>query len=369
MPVSISELALPGVQGLRPYEPGKPVEELERELGISNIIKLASNENPLGPGSRAIEAIRQHIDGLARYPDGNGFALKQALAQRHAVTIEQITLGNGSNDILELTARAFVGTGNDVIFSAHAFAVYPIVTQAVGANAVVVPVKDWGYDLPAIKAAITAMTRVIFVANPNNPTGTHNSAAALRDFVGNVPAHVLVVVDEAYFEYAQDLCSDYASAIGWLTDYPNLVVTRTFSKAYGLAGLRMGYGISSTEIADMLNRVRQPFNTNSLAMVAALAALDDEEHLAKSLLANREGLQQYEQAFKELGLEWIPTAGNFICVCLGRDGRDVYEKMLAKGVITRPVDNYGLPDYLRITIGTADENTRCLEVLRKVLQS
>ncbi|MDT8404884.1 histidinol-phosphate transaminase [Sulfuriflexus sp.] len=367
MSVSINELALPGVQKLRPYEPGKPVEELERELGITGIIKLASNENPLGPSPRVIEALQAQMPELARYPDGNAFQLKQALAAIHGVDLNQVTIGNGSNDILELIARAFVGTDNEVVFSEHAFAVYPIVTQAVGATAVVVPAKAWGHDLDAMAEAVTERTRVIFVANPNNPTGTCVGGDALKAFIRSIPVTALVVIDEAYFEYAQDLFAGYVSASEWLDEFPNLLVTRTFSKAYGLAGLRVGYGISSAEISDFLNRVRQPFNVNSMALAGALAALADKTHLAEGLRINREGLAQYEVAFETMGLDWIPTAGNFISVDLQCDGREVFNRLLHEGVITRAVDNYGMPSFLRITVGTADENTRCIEALKKVL--
>jgi histidinol-phosphate aminotransferase len=367
MSVSINDLALPGVRKLRPYEPGKPVEELERELGISGIIKVASNENPLGPSARVVEALKAEIADLARYPDGNAFQLKQALAAVHHVDASQITIGNGSNDILELIARAFVGTDNEVLFSEHAFAVYPIVTQAVGATAVVVPAKEWGHDLRAMAAAVTERTKVIFVANPNNPTGTCLAGDKLKSFIHSVPENVLVVIDEAYFEYAQDLFNGYNSASEWLREFPNLIVTRTFSKAYGLAGLRIGYGVSSAEVSDYLNRVRQPFNVNSMAMAGALVALEDNDHLENSLRINREGLAQYETAFKEMRLGWIPTAGNFISVDLKRDGREVFNQLLREGVIARPVDNYGMPSFLRITIGTQDENTRCIVALKKVL--
>jgi histidinol-phosphate aminotransferase len=367
MSVSINDLALPGVQKLRPYEPGKPVEELERELGISGIIKLASNENPLGPSTQVVAALNAQISELARYPDGNAFQLKQALATIHHVDASQITIGNGSNDILELIARAFVSTDNEVLFSEHAFAVYPIVTQAVGAAAVVVSAKDWGHDLEAMAGAVTERTKVIFVANPNNPTGTCLAGDELKSFIESVPENVLVVIDEAYFEYAQDLFDGYVSASDWLQEFPNLIVTRTFSKAYGLAGLRIGYGVSSVEVSDFLNRVRQPFNVNSMAMAGALAALEDKGHLANSLRINRDGLAQYEQAFNSMGLEWIPTAGNFISVDLNRDGREVFNQLLRQGVIARPVDNYDMPSFLRITIGTQDENTRCIEALKKVL--
>ncbi len=367
--IAIEALALPGVCGLRPYEPGKPVEELERELGLSNIIKLASNENPLGPSQQVIGAVKAALPELSRYPDGNGFALKQVLAEKHSVPVEQITIGNGSNDILELLTRAFVSAENEVVFSQHAFAVYPIVTQAVGAKAVIVPAKDWGNDLDAMLAVITDKTRVVFIANPNNPTGTCIAKYALSDFIKAVPEHVIVVIDEAYFEYAQALFPEYESAQQYLAQTPNLIVTRTFSKAYGLAALRIGYSLSSAEIADFLNRVRQPFNVNSLAMVAAVAALSDTQHLENSLALNKTGLEQYHQACIELGLEWIPTAANFICINVKQNGRDVFEQLLQKGVIVRPVDNYEMPEFIRITVGTEQENQRCIDALTEVLQS
>ena len=365
----IESLALPGVCGLRPYEPGKPVEELERELGLTNIIKLASNENPLGPSSKVLDAISAALPDLSRYPDGNGFALKQVLAEKHSVALEQVTIGNGSNDILELLTRAFVSPENEVVFSQHAFAVYPIVTQAVGAKAVVVPAKKWGNDLDAMLEAITEKTRVVFVANPNNPTGTCVGRNNLKDFIKAVPDHVIVVIDEAYFEYAQMLFPDYESAESYLAQMPNLIITRTFSKAYGLAALRIGYSLSSTDIADFLNRVRQPFNVNSLAMAAAIAALSDEQHLNDSLVQNEAGLEQYHQACIELGLEWIPTAANFICINVKQNGREIFEKLLQRGIIVRPVDNYDMPDFVRITVGSEEENQRCIDALAEVLQS
>jgi histidinol-phosphate aminotransferase len=271
-------LAIPGVRGLKPYEPGKPLTELEREYGIKHAIKLASNENPLGPGAKALAAIRAQLDDLGRYPDGNGFALKAALAHTHGIAPPQITLGNGSNEVLEFAARAFVLPENEVVYSQHAFAVYPLVTQAIGAKAVVTPVIDWGHDLEAMAAAINVRTRLVFVANPNNPTGTWIAADALERFLQRVPEHVVVVVDEAYYEYVSE--PRYPNTIPWVARFPNLVVTRTFSKVHGLAGLRVGYGVSSLQMADLLNRVREPFNVNSLALAAAEAALADVQHVA-----------------------------------------------------------------------------------------
>jgi histidinol-phosphate aminotransferase len=360
-------LAQPGVQKLSPYVPGKPVDELARELDIdpANIIKLASNENPLGASPKALEAIRNELAEMTRYPDGNGFELKKRLAERCGVTLDQVTLGNGSNDILELVARAYLAPGLNAVFSEFAFAVYPIVTQAVGAQARVVPAKDWGHDLPAMLAAIDGDTRVVFIANPNNPTGTWFGPQALSEFLAAVPEHVLVVLDEAYIEYAQG--AELPDGLDFLAQYPNLLVSRTFSKAYGLASLRVGYGLSTPVVADVLNRVRQPFNVNSFALAAACAALDDVEYVTKSRNLNEVGMEQLEGGFRLLGLSWIPSKGNFIAVDLGRDSAPVYQGLLREGVIVRPVAGYGMPNHLRVSIGLPAENTRFLEALAKVL--
>lgn len=360
-------LAQPGVQKLSPYVPGKPVEELAREFGLNpaDIVKLASNENPLGPSPMAIAAIQAALPEMTRYPDGNGFALKQALAERLDVSPAMITLGNGSNDILELVTRAFVGPQHEVVFSEHAFAVYPIVTQAVGARAVVVPAKDWGHDLDAMAEAITADTRLVFVANPNNPTGTWIERAELERFLARVPEQVIIVLDEAYTEYVET--TDVPNGLDYLTRYPNLLVSRTFSKAYGLAALRVGYGICQPAIADAMNRVRQPFNVNTLAQAAAVATLEDDAYLAESRRVNREGMAQLEAGFVALKLQWIPSRGNFIAVDLGRDAGPVFQRLLSQGVIVRPVANYGMPNHLRVSIGLAEENQRFLDVLKQVL--
>ena len=365
MALNIDALALAGVRGLRPYEPGKPLEELEREYGIRDAIKLASNENPLGPSPVALAAIETRLADLSRYPDGNGFSLKKALSEKFGLEPDQITLGNGSNDVLEFIARAFVAPDNEVVFSRHSFAVYPIVTQAVGATAVVVPAKNWGCDLQAMASHITDRTRVVFIANPNNPTGTWHTGDELKSFIAALPAHVLCVIDEAYYEYVES--KDYPNAMSWLPEFDNLIVTRTFSKIYGLAGLRIGYGASSRAIADMLNRVRQPFNTNSLALAAAEAALGDDTHLQASRAINNAGMKQLVSAFEELGLDYIPSVGNFIAVDVGRKGVDVYEQLLREGVIVRPVANYEMPNHLRITIGTEIENRKFIEALTSVL--
>ena len=363
-------LATKGVQSLSPYQAGKPIEELKREYGVSDVIKLASNENPLGPGEKVLSAIQNELAELSRYPDGNAFALKETLAKKHSVDVKQITIGNGSNDILEILTRAFVTPEHEIIFSQHAFVVYPIVTQAVGAKAVVVPAKDWGHDLVAMQQAITDKTRVIFIANPNNPTGTWLGKKVLSSFLQAVPKDVLVVLDEAYFEFADnDIgAEDYPSGIELGKQYPNLIVTRTFSKAYGLAGLRIGYSISDTQIADALNRVRQPFNVNSLALKAAEVAVADTEYLEKGLKLNANGMEQLITSFEKMGLSYIPSVGNFICVNVGENAMKVYDALLYEGVIVRPVANYEMPEYLRITIGTEKENERFITALKKVLK-
>lgn len=366
MTTDFSALAHDGVRALRPYEPGKPIDELERELGISNIIKLASNENPLGPSPHAIAAASAVLPEVHLYPDGNAFGLKQALSKKLDVTPEQLIIGNGSSDILDFVLRAFVTAEHEVVYAQHAFAMYPILTHIVGATAVKVPAVNWGHDLDAMLQAITARTRVIFIANPNNPTGTWLSQTALQEFLQQVPPHVLVVLDEAYFEYVEE--ADYANGIELARQFDNLVVTRTFSKVYGLAGLRIGYGICHPGLADYLNRVRPPFNANSLALVAAEAALADDAHLRDSIAMNRKGLQQLIAAFRVLKLEYIPSVGNFISVHMPKNGREVFQALLRRGVIVRPVDNYEMPDTLRITVGTEEENLKFIEALETVLK-
>lgn len=361
-------LAVPGVQKLSPYVPGKPVDELARELDLdpAGIVKLASNENPLGPSPRALEAIRAALPELTRYPDGNGFELKTKLAARCGVSPAQVTLGNGSNDILDLVARAWLAPGLNAVFSQYAFAVYPIATQAVGAQGKVVPAKEHGHDLEAMLAAIDENTRVVFVANPNNPTGTWFGPAALESFLARVPQRVLVVLDEAYIEYAEG--DELPDGLDYLARYPNLLVSRTFSKAYGLASLRVGYALSSPQVADVLNRVRAPFNVNSLALSAACAALDDADYLAASRRTNDAGMAQLEEGFRRQGLTWIPSKGNFIAVDFGRDAAPINQALLRAGVIVRPVAGYGMPTFLRVSIGTEQENARFLEALEQILR-
>jgi histidinol-phosphate aminotransferase len=368
MPCDFLTLAQPGVQKLSPYVPGKPVDELARELGLdpAGIVKLASNENPLGPSHKALAAIQAALPELTRYPDGNGFELKQALASRYAVQPDQVTLGNGSNDILDLVARAWLAPGLNAVFSQFAFAVYPIATQAVGAEGRAVAARDYGHDLPAMLDAIDADTRVVFLANPNNPTGTWFTDAALQRFLDAVPEQVVVVLDEAYIEYVE-ASDQLPDGVQYLARYPNLLVSRTFSKAYGLAALRVGYALSSASIAAVLNRVRQPFNVNSLALTAACAALLDQEYLQASRSLNAAGMRQLESGLAALGLRWIPSKGNFIAVDFARDAAPINQALLQSGVIVRPVAGYGLPDFLRVSIGTEAENARFLDVLAQVL--
>ena len=362
--------ATPGVAGLHPYQAGKPIEELERELGIKNIIKLASNENPLGPSAKAVAAMQAGLADVWLYPDGNGYALKEKLAALHGVEQSQITLGNGSSEPLEFIVRAFVQPGDEVLFSEHSFAIYPIVTQAAGGVGVAAPAKDWGYDLEALKQKISDKTRVIFIANPNNPTGSWLAGDELEKFIASVPQNIIVVVDEAYYDYASHPgmgAEGYPNAIEWLAKYPNLMVTRTFSKSYALAGLRVGYSLSHPQVADLMNRVRPPFNVNNLAMAAAVAALDDDEHLRQSVEMNAAGLKQLTAAFDEMGLAYIPSVGNFISVDVVREAGPAYEALLREGVIVRPVANYGMPTHLRVTVGRPEENERFIAALKKVL--
>lgn len=358
-------LATPGVQGLHPYEAGKPVEELERELGIHDIIKLASNENPLGPSAYAIEAVQNALAETTRYPDSNGFRLKAALHRYYGLMPEQLTLGNGSNDVLELIARAFLQPGDEVIFSEYAFAVYPIVTQACSAEAVVTPARDYGHNLQAMAEAITERTRLIFIANPNNPTGTALMRDELKAFLAAVPEHVIVVLDEAYTEYVE--AGDFPDGLELLPQFPNLVVTRTFSKAWGLAGLRVGFAAASKVITDLLNRVRQPFNVSHLALAAAEAVLDDGDYLARSVELNRRGMAQLEQGLKQLGVGYIPSFGNFITADMARLAQPLFQALLHEGVIVRPLGGYRMPQHLRISIGLTDENDRFLRALKQVL--
>ncbi len=368
--ITIADLVAPPVRELHPYIPGKPIAELEREYGVKDIIKLASNENPLGPGVQARAAMSAALVDIGLYPDGSGFELKQRLARLHNLPTEWITLGNGSNDILVLLAEAFLTRETEAIYSQYCFAVYPIAVQAVGAIARVAAARladdamPLGHDLEAMAALVTSRTRLVFIANPNNPTGTWLDSMSLSSFLRGLPDSTIAVVDEAYFEYSRDVsCPDTSR---WLRELPNLVVTRTFSKAYGLAGLRVGYALSQPQIAETLNRLRQPFNVNSVALAAATAAIDDVDHLDRTVALNRAGKDQLRAGLERLGLRVLPSAANFVLVDLGRASGPVHEEMLRRGVIARPVANYGLPNHLRITTGTTEQNRRTLEVLAVV---
>ncbi len=362
----VCERAPSYVRRIAPYQPGKPISELARELGLreEGIIKLASNENPLGASPKAIAAMQAALSEVGRYPDGNGFALKAALSRKYDVTQDRIVLGNGSNDVLEMAARAFLAPGASAVYSQHAFAVYPLATQATGAEGIEVPAREFGHDLDAMAAAIRADTRIVFVANPNNPTGTWIAPDAVLAFLRKVPSDVLIVLDEAYNEYLEPaLRGDSAR---WLEEFPNLVISRTFSKAYGLAGLRVGYALVRPEVADLMNRVRQPFNVSHIAQVAAVAALADQEFVQKSYALNRDGMQVLTEAFRRLGLSWIPSHANFVSFRVG-DGAGVFQRLLRQGVIVRPIGAYGMPEHLRVSIGTQAENQRFLAVLEAVL--
>ncbi len=370
MSIDFVSRATAGVQKLRPYEPGKPIEELERELGISNIVKLASNENPFGP-SASVAAMLAAPGDLARYPDGSGHRLKSALAGNLGVAREQITLGNGSNDVLELLARVFLQPGLNAVCSAHAFAVYPLATLAAGGELREVPAlpadhaQAYGHDLAAFPDRVDAHTRLVFVANPNNPTGTWVAPEAVEALLEALPADVVIVLDEAYHEY-QDAVGR-PDSLGLLARYPNLVITRTFSKVYGLAGLRIGYALSHPQIADLLNRVRQPFNNNSLALGAAELALADTAHVAHSVAENRSGAQYLQSALAEMDVRALPSQANFLCFDFGRPAQPIYDALLREGVIVRPLGGYKLPNHLRITVGQKSENLRLVDALRRVL--
>lgn len=363
--IDFVSLAVPGVRGLSPYQPGKPIEELERELGISDIVKLASNENPLGTPASALAAIQQALPKLALYPDGSAYALKQKLAAKLSVSASQLTIGNGSNEILDLVARVFLSPDCNAVVSRHAFIVYPIAVRALGAALRIAEARDYGHDLDAMAALVDANTRIVFIANPNNPTGNWLSIAAIENFLQAIPADVIVVLDEAYHEYVDK--PGYASGLTLLDRYPNLVVTRTFSKAYGLAGLRVGYSVSHTDVAGLLNRLREPFNVNSLALAAAEAVLDDDDYLQRSLAVNRAGMQQLEAGLRSMSLSFIESAGNFIAVDFARDAAPLYQAFLQEGVIVRPVGVYEMPTWLRISVGLPEENERFLVACRKVL--
>lgn len=361
--MSLCDLAPDYIRDIAPYQAGKPISELAREMGLdeADIVKLASNENPLGMSPQALDAVNQAIAEIARYPDGNAFVLRDTISRHFGLNPAQLVFGNGSNDILELAARAFLSRGDEAIYAQHAFAVYALVTQAVGARGIVVPAQNFGHDLPAMLAAITPSTKLVFIANPNNPTGTVIGKHVLKDFLSKVPARILVVLDEAYDEYLP--LAEKSEAMQWLAEFPNLLISRTFSKAYGLAGLRVGYGVGDPALIDIMNRVRQPFNVNSLAQVAAAAALLDADFVERSRALNQAGMLQITQGLTALGLGYIPSSGNFVSFRIPQAAR-VYQQLLRQGVIVRPVASYGMPEYLRVSIGLFSENAKFLTALQ-----
>ncbi|HXT10319.1 MAG TPA: histidinol-phosphate transaminase [Candidatus Angelobacter sp.] len=356
----------PNLKDLPTYQPGRPIEEVAREVGIpaAQIIKLASNENPLGPSPAALQAMQHVLANINLYPDGNAFYLKHKLADKLNIDPTNLILGNGSNEIIEFVGHAFMQSGVDVVVSEYCFAVYPLVAKLFGANLITVPAKNFGHNLPALLAAITPQTRVVFIANPNNPTGTVVSKKDLADFANRIPPDVLLVMDEAYIEFIEDP-ADFISEIR-RGQRPNLLLMRTFSKIFGLAGLRIGYGIASPELITALEKVRQPFNINSIAQAGALAALGDADHMRRTRENNATGMKLYETEFQKLGLEFVPSAGNFILVRVG-EGQRIFEAMQKLGVIVRPMGGYQLPEWIRISIGAPAENARCIEALKNVL--
>ncbi|MHB0974324.1 MAG: histidinol-phosphate transaminase [Thiobacillus sp.] len=360
------DLAPPHVRAIAPYQPGKPISELARELGLNeaDIVKLASNENPLGPSPMALAAAQDALYDMALYPDGAGFALKAKLSEKLGVAQNRIVLGNGSNDILDMAARAFLAPGTSAVYAQHAFAVYPIATQTVGAQGIAVPAKDYGHDLAAMRAAIRDDTRVLWIANPNNPTGTFLPWTEIEAFLETVPSQVLVVLDEAYGEYLPT--DDRCDTLAWIERFPNLLISRTFSKAYGLAGLRVGYGVGHPDVIGLLNRVRHPFNVNAPALAAAEAALDDIEFLLRSYALNSAGMVQLVTGLAELKIDTVPSKGNFLLAKVG-DAARINTELLKRGVIVRPVSGYGLPEFLRVSVGLAGQNARFLDALSVVL--
>lgn len=366
--IDACELAPSHIRSIAAYQPGKPTSELAREIGLdpASVIKLASNENPLGASPRARAAVERELAELARYPDGGGFALKQALAAHYRVEPGRIVLGSGSNDVLELVAHVFLAPGTSAVYAQHAFAVYPLATQMAGAHSIAVPARDFAHDLPGMAAAVRADTRVLWIANPNNPTGSFAPAQDVRALLERVPRRVIVVLDEAYNEYLPDALR--VDTTRWLGQFPNLVITRTFSKAYGLAALRVGFALAHPDVADLMNRVRMPFNVNSAAQAAAVQALEDQAFVARSRAVNDAGMRQLTEAFRGMRLDYIASLGNFVSVRVGAADA-VYRRLLAQGVIVRPIAAYGMPEHLRVTIGLESENARFLAALQTALHA
>jgi len=353
------------VEKLKPYPPGKPTEELERELGIYGSIKLASNENPLGPSPRAMRAVAENLKNMHRYPDSSAYYLREKLADTFRLSMSKIMVGNGADELLELVAQTFLSPGEEVIIPEHAFLLYETFALSFDGKAVMVPLSDFSVDLPAMVNAVTPRTKIVFINNPQNPTGKAITRDEVSRFLNALPAHVIVVLDEAYIEFATD--PKVGSGLEFLDSYPLLVVLRTFSKIYGLAGLRLGYGFASEMITDVINRVRQPFNVNSLAQVAALAALDDDEFVKKTLALTKKGLAYLYGELDRIGLFYIPTQANFLLIKTPQGAQETYGRMLREGVIIRPMDSYGLEDYIRVNVGLPEENERFIAALEKIL--
>jgi histidinol-phosphate aminotransferase len=354
------------IRSLVPYAPGKPIEEVEREYGISGSIKLASNENPLGPSPKAVQAIRERLEQLHLYPDGDCFYLKRGMAQKLGLAPETLIFGNGSNELIELAVRTFLRVGDEAVMSHQAFVVYRLVVQAVGGHSTVVPMREFTHDLEAMARAVTAKTRIVFLANPNNPTGTIYSREAWERFLEHISADVLVIVDEAYFEYVEDV--NYPDSLAYHGNGRTLLTLRTFSKLYGLAGLRIGYGVGSEEVVDLMQRVRQPFNVNAAAQWGALAALEDTGHVRRSLKVNRVGMEYLAKEIAALGLEQTRSQANFILVRVG-NGEGVFKRLLSRGIIVRPMAGYDLPEYIRVTIGTTEENQKFIDAFKEIIKT
>jgi len=363
--MDLKKLVNKGIDGLSPYEPGKPIEDLERELGIKNAVKLASNENPVGPSPKIVESIEKIVKETHRYPDGNATRLKAKISRKFNILENQVTVGNGSNDIIEFVARSFLGPNDSAVYSEHAFAVYPLVVRAVGAMGIEVPAKNFSHDLEAMLDSIEENTKLIFIANPNNPTGSFIEQSELLNFLEKVPEEIIVLLDQAYFDYSSFETSDLEFDV--LERFPNLVISRSFSKAYGLAGFRVGYSVSSIEIADYLNRVRQPFNANSLALYAAEIALDDDQFIKKCLELNFEQKQILFNGLQASGFECLPSRANFISFDCGEDSNDAFNKLLLEGVIVRSLRVYKMPNFLRVSVGLPEENLTFLEKIKSTL--
>ncbi|MCK6554597.1 histidinol-phosphate transaminase [Candidatus Binatia bacterium] len=365
MTIDIRQLVPEHIHGLAPYPPGMPIEELEREYGVFDSIKLASNENPLGPSPKALAAIQRALPNIHRYPDGNCFYLKRALAKKLGVSPEAVIVGNGSNEIIELAVRTFMQPGDEAVIADQAFAIYRIVVQAAGCVGHLVPLRSYTHDLEAIADAVRPGTRMVFLANPNNPTGTIFRRRQWDEFLVGLPAQAIVVMDEAYFEFVDD--PEYPDSLTYHRPGRLLITLRTFSKIYGLAGLRVGFGVAQPELVEVMNRVRQPFNVSSLAQIAALAALDDDAHVERTRACNREGMAYLRRECERIGLETVPSWANFMMVRVG-NGVRVYDALLRLGVIVRPMGVYGFPEHVRVTVGTAEENARCVAALEQVLR-